>query len=491
MLNLSKAQYDVLVRHDLSAFIEKVFYQLNPSTHYYPNFHIEAIAAKLEACRQGKIRRLIINVPPRYLKSISVSVAFPAYWLGHNPAVQIMCVSYAADLAEKFSRDSRTVMQSNFFRRLFRTRLAEDRQTLQEFATTDGGYRMATSVEGGVTGRGADVIIIDDPLQPAAALSDTQRDAGNEFYDHTLYSRLNSKVEGTIIIVAQRLHENDLVGHVLSQEDWEVLSFPAIAEQDELHIIDTPYGRRRHARRIGEALHPEREPITMLEQLRRNRGEWVFAGQYQQRPAPIEGGLIQREWFNFYKPDELPDTFKQVYQSWDTANTISQLSDYSVCTTWGAKKNKLYLLHVYRERLNFPDLKQAIKRLQQTYQATVLLIEDKASGTQLIQDLIHEGVKGVTKYTPEGDKKTRMLAQTGTLASGIVYIPKEAGWLEQYLHELLVFPNGKYDDQVDSTSQILDWIKRIPPEPGILGYYRLEAKRLGIKVPGDEEYEYD
>ncbi|HUY86849.1 MAG TPA: hypothetical protein VMU77_07010 [Acidimicrobiales bacterium] len=149
-MDISKAQYDVLVRHDLSAFIEKAFYQLNPRTRYYPNFHIEAIAAKLEACRQGKIKRLIINVPPRYLKSISVSVAFPAYWLGHNPAVRIMCVSYAADLAEKFSRDSRTVMQSNFFRRVFRTRLAEDRQTLQEFATTGGGYRMATSVEGGV-----------------------------------------------------------------------------------------------------------------------------------------------------------------------------------------------------------------------------------------------------------------------------------------------------------------------------------------------------
>src|SRR5690242_10740982 len=230
---ITRAQYEVLLRHHFAAFRARCFQDLNPQAELAMNWHIEVIAAKLTAVQEGKIRRLIINLPPRHLKSLMASIAFPAWCLGHDPSAQILCVSYAQDLADKLARDCRSIMMSPWYRRIFPTRLAPHRQAVQEFITTRQGYRLATSTGGVLTGRGADIILIDDPLKPEEALSDAQRQAANDWYDHTLYSRLNDKRHGAIVIIMQRLHEGDLVGHVLGQEDWEVLSFPAIAEADE------------------------------------------------------------------------------------------------------------------------------------------------------------------------------------------------------------------------------------------------------------------
>ena len=229
---LSPDEYKFILRNDLVSFIERAFYELNPQTRFLSGPHIEMIATKLEACRQGKIKRLIINLRPRGLKSHCASIAFPAWYLGHNPTGQIICASYGQDLADKFARDCRTIMTADWYKAIFATRVA-NRQAVADFMTTEQGVRMSTSVGGVLTGRGADLIIIDDPLKPDEALSETRRMAVNDWYDNTLVSRLNDKANGCIIIIMQRLHQDDLVGHVLEQEDWEVLSFPAIAEQDE------------------------------------------------------------------------------------------------------------------------------------------------------------------------------------------------------------------------------------------------------------------
>ena len=244
-MTLSRSEFDLILKNDLSSFVERSFYELNPQTELVPCSHIEVMAAKLEACRQGKVRRLIINLPPRSLKSHCVTVAFPAFLLGHNPAVQIICASYGQDLADKHARDCRTLMASEFYRRLFtRTRLSTEKQAVNDFMTSAQGFRMATSVGGVLTGRGADFIILDDPLKPEDALSETRRSGANDWYNNTLLSRLNSKESGVIVIVMQRLHQDDLVGHVLEQEDWEIVSFPAIAEEDEVHRYETPFGQR-------------------------------------------------------------------------------------------------------------------------------------------------------------------------------------------------------------------------------------------------------
>src|SRR5690242_15831044 len=239
---LTRAEYQAVLRQDFTTFVARCFHELNPQAELAMNWHLEVVAAKLTAVRQGKIRRLIINLPPRHLKSLMASIAFPAWCLGHDPAAQILCVSYAQDLADKLARDCRSIMMSPWYRQIFRTRLAAHRQAVQEFVTTRHGYRLATSIGGVLTGRGADIIMIDDPLKPEEALSKVQRQACNEWYDHTLYSRLNDKRHGAIVAIMQRLHEDDLIGHVLAQEDWEILSFPAIAETDEVHAIETIWG---------------------------------------------------------------------------------------------------------------------------------------------------------------------------------------------------------------------------------------------------------
>jgi predicted phage terminase large subunit-like protein len=478
MTVLTRAQYEFLLRYDLATFAGRCFHDLNPQTDLAINWHLEVIAAKLTAVREGKIRRLIINLPPRHLKSLMASIAFPAWCLGLDPSAQILCVSYAQDLADKLARDCRSIMTSPWYRRMFPTRLAPHRQAVQEFITTRQGYRLATSTGGVLTGRGADIILIDDPLKPEEALSKAQRQACNEWFVHTLYSRLNDKRHGAIVIIMQRLHEDDLVGHVLAQEQWEILSFPAIAEEDEEHRIETILEPRRFTRRRGEALHPDREPLEVLDRIRRTIGEYNFAGQYQQSPAPLGGGLVKAEWFKRYRENELPERFDRIVQSWDTANKATELSDFSVCTTWGVKDKNLFLLGVFRRRLEYPALKRAVREQQRLFGATVVLIEDKASGTQLIQELITDGCHGVTRYQPTGDKTMRLHAQTAIIENGFVHIPETAPWLPEYLHEMTVFPNGKHDDQVDSTAQLLDWFKIPMACWGIFEFTRRRAEQL-------------
>jgi hypothetical protein len=326
MQQLSLDEYGAILRSDFCFFSQRCFNELNPQTNLAINWHIEVIAAKLTAVREGKIRRLIINLPPRHLKSLLASIAFPAWCLGHDPSAQILCVSYAQDLADKLARDCRGIMMSPWYRRIFPTRLAPHRQAVQEFITTRQGYRLATSTGGVLTGRGADIILIDDPLKPEEALSEAQRQAANEWYDNTLYSRQNDKQHGAIVIIMQRLHEDDIVGHVLAQEPWDVLSFPAIAESDEVHRIETIWGPRCFTRRKGEALHLDREPLATLDRIRRTIGEYNFAGQYQQAPAPLGGGLVKEEWFKRYRDKEVPKPFDRIVQSWDTANKATELS---------------------------------------------------------------------------------------------------------------------------------------------------------------------
>jgi hypothetical protein len=191
-------------------------------------------------------------------------------------------------------------MMSGWYQTIFRTRLA-DRQAIHDFATGQRGTLMATSVGGVLTGRGADMIIIDDPVKPDEALSEARRRAVNEWYDHTLLSRLNDKASGCILIVMQRLHQDDLVGHVLEQGEWEILSFPSIAETDETHLIEDLLGRRRFERRVGDVLHPERESAATLAQIRQTVGEYNFAAQYQQNPTPLGGAMVKTDWLRYYE----------------------------------------------------------------------------------------------------------------------------------------------------------------------------------------------
>jgi predicted phage terminase large subunit-like protein len=459
---IAPEEYPLILRSDLPSFIHRAFIELNPQTPYVYNGHIGVIARKLELVRKGEIRRLIINLPPRQLKSHCSSIAFPAWLLGHDPSAQIICASYGQDLADKLARDCRTVMASGWYSGLFSTRLA-DRQAVHDFATTAKGGRMSTSVGGVLTGRGADIIMIDDPLKPDEALSGSRRTGVNEWFDHSLLSRLNNKESGAIVIIMQRLHQDDLVGHVLEQGPWDVLSFPAIAEEDEVHLIGGVLDEPPFRRRAGEALHPERESLGALASIRANIGEYNFQSQYQQSPTPLSGMLVKAAWLRYYDPGDLPPQFSRIVQSWDTANKATELSDYSVCTTWGVHDRRFYLLDVIRERLNFPDLERRVRQQASAYRGCTILIEDKASGTQLIQDLQDDFLYGVTAYKPppRADKIMRLHAQTSLFEGGLVLLPRAAPWLLDFVSELLSFPGSRHDDQVDSTTQALDHM-RVP-----------------------------
>jgi predicted phage terminase large subunit-like protein len=477
----TKEQYQAILRKNFVTFVDRSFRELNPQTEFKHNGHINVIGNALEQCRMGKLQRLIINVPPRSLKSHMTSISFAAWLLGHKPAAQIICASYAQDLSEKLAADCRALMAAEWYQDLFRsTRLATGRSAVHDFATTQKGSRLATSVGGVLTGRGADFIIIDDPLKPDEALSETQRNAVNNWYDHTLASRLNDKRTGCIILIMQRLHEDDLVGHVLGLENWRVIRFPAIAEEDEAHEFETPYGIRHFRRRAGEALQPEREPLEVLKNLRETQGEYHFAGQYQQAPAPLGGGLVKAEWFNTYTAIDKPAKFDMIFQSWDTANKPTELSDYSVCTTWGVKEKHAYLLHVFRKRLGYPELKRAVREQAAAFSPQTILIEDRASGTQLIQELVNEGMHVIKTYQVTMDKIMRLSSVTSTIENGSVHLPDKAAWLGEYLHELTSFPKGKHDDQTDSTSQGLDWFKQncMTPQYGLFEHYKREAAKI-------------
>jgi predicted phage terminase large subunit-like protein len=336
------------------------------------------------------------------------------------------------------------------------------RQAVNDFETQRGGRRLATSVGGVLTGRGADIIILDDPQKADDALSETSRKATHTWFDNTLLSRLNDKTAGCIVIVMQRLHQDDLVGHVLEQEDWDVLCLPAIAEIDECHLIDGPLGQRFFRRQVGDILHPARESAVSLANTRRAITAFSFAAQYQQNPMPLGGAIVKTDWLRYYEPGEQPAEFWQILQSWDTANKSGELNDYSVCTTWGTVDQTYYLLDVCRKRLNFPELKREVARLADRYRPHTIVIEDKASGTQLLQDLSNEGRVAATPYSPPAgaDKIMRLHAQTALFENGKVLLPKDAPWLHEYVAELTGFPGSRYADQVDSTTQALDYLRQ-------------------------------
>ncbi len=486
MKSLSANEYVTILRNDFYTFMERSFYQLNPDVRFMHNWHIEKIAAELEACRRGETKRLIICVPPRSLKSHGASVAFPAWLLGHNPSAQIICASYGQDLSNKLALDCRSLMQSDWYRKLFPTRLSSQRQAVPEFMTDAQGFRLATSVGGMLTGRGGDWLIVDDALKPDEAVSEPQRNTVNEWYQHSLYTRLNNKQTGCIIIIMQRLHQDDLVGHVLQQGDWKVLRFPAIAIEDEVHVIKTLHGTRTVRRKLGEALHPERESLEVLRSIRSIQGEYNFSGQYQQEPAPLGGGMVKLAWFKTYKVGDEPAKFDLIFQSWDTAVKATELSDYSVCTTWGTKDKNIYLLHVLRRRLEYPELKRAVREQANRFKATTILIEDKSSGAQLIQELRYEGLHAVTRYEPKLEKVMRLHSVTSTIENGFVHLPEKAEWLAEYVHEMTSFPKGKFDDQCDSTSQALDWIKSGSKYDGFFKWLESEADKAKKGTCGNQ-----
>lgn len=448
---------DALLREHLYFFIWKAFASLHPGQSFTPAWHVRAMAHALEQAATGEGQRLLITVPPRHLKSICTAVALPAWLLARDPGLKIMVASYGGDLAAKHARDFRTLLQQDWYQSLFpRTRLAPGGNREEEQVTSAGGGRKAVSLGGAATGFGADLIIVDDLMKAADAASAVERAKVRGYYEQTLLSRLNDKGRGRVIAIQQRLHENDLAGYLIEGGQFAHLNLRAIAAQDE--AIALGFGQV-HRRAKDEALCPEREPVSVLERLRVEMGAPAFSAQYQQDPTPPGGNRVRWEWFGSYEEVQAREAYQWVVQSWDTALTEEPTSDYSVGQTWGFHGNRWHLLEVVRERLAFPRLKQRVRGEAQRWRADAVLIEQAGSGISLLQQLraeeerawIYQGV------AVRQDKQTRFEAQTARLETGRYLLPRRAAWLEGLRRELLAFPSGRYDDQVDSLVQFVEW----------------------------------
>lgn len=455
-----------LMRRDFRAFLRKAFSWVAGGAALEWNWHLDAIAHELERVERGENRNLIVTMPPRNLKSITISVAWVAWMLGRNPRLNFVCVSYSGELATKLARFCLHIMQSHWYRELFPgTVVSPKRSAIHDFETTAGGGRLATSVTGTLTGRGGDIIIIDDPIKPEEAYSRVTRDNANDWFRTTLSSRLDDKEKGAMILVMQRLHQDDPAGRLLETGLWHQLSLPAIAAEAQV----VPLGRGRfYHRREGEVLHPSRESLAVLERQRMSMGSIDFDAQYNQRPVPVDGNVIKAHWLKTYPPGFDPARAGgKIVLSWDTASKDGPFSDWSVCIVAHVDRATVRILDVVRARLTFPELKATAIRLARTWRATHLLIEDAASGTQLLQTLRAEQPEGVVlpiSIRPESDKESRLNGATGQIEAGALLLPEDAPWLAEFKSEILAFPNARHDDQTDALSQLMNWVLRTQPD---------------------------
>lgn len=440
-------------RQDPSAFVAKAFGELNPGASYHDNWHIHAMTARLEQMRTGPLKRLVITMPPRLLKSTVVSCAFAAFLLGHDPATRIIITSYAEPLAQKLAADTQRIMEAAWYQQLFPgVRLR--RQTRSWLETDKGGSLYATSVGGSVTGLGADWIIVDDPNNAADAYSEPARETVKRYFDGVLSSRLNDQGEGRIVVVMQRLHQDDLAGHLLDRGGWGHLKLSAIASEDA--HIDVGHGRF-HAVVAGDPLQPSRLSLEVLQRIKQQIGSRDFNAQYLQEPVPAEGNMVKAEWIQRYGSPPSREA-GQIIQSWDTAVKTDPQHDYSVCTTWLKVGRYHYLLEVWRGKVDFPGLRAKVCDLYHACLPQRVIIEDAGSGASLIQDLKANSPVPAIGWRSQSTKEARFAAASVLVEQGLVLLPKDAPWLADFEAELLAFPGVRHDDQIDSFSQYAGWV---------------------------------
>ncbi|WP_409644788.1 phage terminase large subunit [Sphingorhabdus sp.] len=442
-----------LARDDFYVFAQRAFSELH-DVPYMDNWHILAIARQLDRVEKGEIMRLIITMPPRTMKSFLGSVCFPAWILGKNPSAKIICASYAQALSNEFAFEMRRLMQTPWYRAVFpNVHIDAKKASVDEVKTTRGGYRLSTSVGGSLTGRGADFIVIDDPIKAGDALSQTIMASAIAWYSNTVSSRLNNQKTGKIVVVAQRLQPEDLPGQLAAMGSWEELTLPMIAWQDqEIELIPGTFANRP----AGNLLHEARFGEEEIRRLRAEMTEQDFEAQYNQRPLPPGGALFKLQWLKRYDKCPAVHEIQGIFQSWDTAYEVAEGNDYSVCSTWALCGKRYVLLDIFRERLQFPDLERAVYRQREKWDANLVIVEKAGSGISLYQNIRnHTRRFWIVNISPSGSKQDRASQQSPKFERGEVYVPNDAPWLKTFEDELISFPHFKHDDQVDSVVQFL------------------------------------
>jgi predicted phage terminase large subunit-like protein len=496
----------------LSTLVRQAWPIVEPATPFVSGWHIDTICEHLEAVSAGQLPRLIINQPPRTMKSLTVNVFWPAWEWASSPWIRWLFATYAADLALRDSTKCRDLIQSLggredgtlFQRRGYRGfldlvgqdwQLTGDQNAKQRYNNTATGFRIATSRKGMGTGEGGDRVVIDDPISAEQARSEPERKAVNAWWDGTMSTRFNNP-RATAVVVMQRLHEEDLTGHLLAKESgWHHLCLPARYEPshpfiypDRVLTAEQHYPVQNEDGSVGEEvvpggrelpgdprtdegklLEPVRLSAARLDELAKELGSYGFAGQLRQLPAPAEGGMFKRHWWRHWTDASLPPAWEQLSQSWDMDfGSTTEGTSYVVGQLWGVNGAQRYLLAQIRGRFSFTNTMRALEALTDFEpRATAKLVERKANGAAVI-DMLSSRIGGLIPIEPEGGKDVRAAAVEPLVEAGDVFLPAapfipcptgyEPTATGDFVDELAVFPNGSYDDQVDATSQVLNWL---------------------------------
>ena len=452
------------MRRSLKAFIKNCWPTIEPGREFYDNWHIDAISEHLQAVINGDIKRLVINIPPRHMKSISVSVALPAWTWTVQPQKRFLFASYASSLSIRDSVKCRRLIDSPWYQDHFGEmfKLTSDQNQKQRFDNDKTGQRIATSVDGALTGEGGDVIVIDDPHNVREAESQTVREGVLEWWDQAMQSRLNDPKTGAFIIITQRVHDKDLTGHILGNDlegEWDHLCLPARYEIGHPTPTKSSLGFTDPRTKEGDLLWPQRIDEKTLGSLEKSLGSYGAAEQLQQRPMPKGGGILRAEWWVPWENSKLPE-IDFVIQSWDTAFSTKERTSYSARTTWGvfkkAGQTNAIAVDMWYDRVAYPDLRRIAQEAYEMYDPDVVLIEKKASGQSLLQDLRVAGVP-VLEYLPDRDKEARAHAASALLEDGRIWYPYDRRWAKNLIDICAAFPAGENDDIVDTCTQA--WLR--------------------------------
>ena len=477
---LERRAFNALLATDLLAFLQRAFRDLDPRNQLLIAPFVELLTEELQQVASGTIRRLIINLPPRHLKSILASVVFPAWLLGRDPRLRIAVISHGQGLARDLALRTLRLIQAEWYREVFpQMRLRPNRSGSMDFETSESGGRYAASFDTGVTGRGFDTIIVDDPLSAHDARSAVERARVKENYENMIASRIDDPARSAIIIVHQRLHEDDLTGHLLPQGVWRHISLPLVAEEEVTYAI----GSRLWRRKIGEALLPGLYPPPEIDKIRA-RGPMIFAAQYQQNPTASIGELLRPEHIRYF--DDQPPDARRITISVDTATKTTESASYTVFLIIASDIQRHYIVDVLRERLDPVQVRDAAVRLIQNYRPTAFLIEDASSGPGLARMLLERGHRSELRPTRGLGKEERFEPHLHFFFEGRILLKRNQPWTTDLADEWLRFPFARYDDQVDAMSQYLDWVSMSrlinPIVSGVSGREAQIARLLGQRA---------
>ena len=455
------------IRRSFREFIRPAWAILEPGTPLVWNWHIDLIAEHLEAVTAGEVTRLLINIPPRHMKSRLVTVMWPCWEWASKPHLSCLFSSYAESLSRDHSRERRDIIKSDWYRERFPdVQIRDDQGEIIHFKNTRGGGMFARGTGGASTGKGGNRVVVDDPHNTKQAESETQREAALIDFDRNLNTRLNNPETDAIVVIMQRLHEKDVAGHILADVGGYVhVNLPA--EAPEKTTVVFPRSKRRVARKKGGLLWPDRLPRPVLRRLKKTMGSYAYSGQYQQDPTPRGENLFPRERWNIYDPLSPPmplDTAEQWIQSWDMAFKDTKKSAYVVGQVWARWGAKRFLIDQVRDRMSFTKSIKAVLALSAKWpQAQAKLIQDKANGPAII-DALRDHVPGILAMEPMGSKEARAEAYAVFQEAGNIWIPdpQKYPWAEQFIHEHERCPNGEFWDQIDAGGQANIYMRGMP-----------------------------